>query len=304
MIIKHPWRESADYIAANLEGLVDRRRLMDRAGDRLEILGVKSKRVNVAVPANDIERMMGVDNSRPAWAVFYQHRNVFLLVDNQGLGRTVEVTLGIRRAHSNLTFQVQVTARDANRTGRFEDEVIFFLHLIGHESISDPARNHDVVLGTVTQSSEGTLEGSPTLEDKDDFVRAAVPEILVFAVGLLRFQPVSDHVLVEEHRDPAGVEVAPARDVRCLEMMMAERRVGNLFQLLTFEQLNGTHPGGRPEVIHDGVGLVEALRGDDVLVVDAFVLVTRAGAIPMKPDMVFPWDFPKLLILRHNLTSC
>src|SRR5438046_10493622 len=65
MIIEHARRKGADDVTANLEGLMDWRRLMDGAGDRLEILRVEGEGIDEAIPAEDIERMMGVHHSRP-----------------------------------------------------------------------------------------------------------------------------------------------------------------------------------------------------------------------------------------------
>src|SRR6266702_7925943 len=55
--VEHARRERADDVAANLERLMDRRRLMHRAGDRLEILRIKGEWVKIAIPADCIEGM-------------------------------------------------------------------------------------------------------------------------------------------------------------------------------------------------------------------------------------------------------
>src|SRR5438105_5549512 len=60
MIIEHPRRECADDVAADFESLMDRRRLMHGAGDRLEILGVKSERIDEPIPTDDVEGVMGM----------------------------------------------------------------------------------------------------------------------------------------------------------------------------------------------------------------------------------------------------
>ena len=67
-----------------------------------------------------------------------------------------------------------------------------------------------------------------------------------------------------------------------------------------FDQLDIAHARGRSQMIHDRVGLIEPLRGDDVLVGDAFVLVSRRGAVAMKPDVMLPRDLSESLILRHR----
>src|SRR5437016_14366872 len=64
MRIEHPRRERADNIATHFKGLMDGRRLMDRARNRLEILGVKSKGIEIPIPAERVERMMRMDHAR------------------------------------------------------------------------------------------------------------------------------------------------------------------------------------------------------------------------------------------------
>src|SRR5438477_1081294 len=54
MGIEKTRRERADNVSANLKRLMDRGRLMNRAGDRFEILGVKRERINVSIPADNI----------------------------------------------------------------------------------------------------------------------------------------------------------------------------------------------------------------------------------------------------------
>jgi hypothetical protein len=53
-------------------------------------------------------------------------------------------------------------------------------------------------------------------------------------------------------------------------------------------------------VIHDRVGLVEALGRDHMFIIDTFVLVTGACAVPMEPDVVLPGKFAETLIMRHG----
>src|SRR5439155_12887404 len=58
MRIEHARRERADHVATDLERLMDRRRLMDRACNRLEVLGVEGERIEITVPSHRIEWMM------------------------------------------------------------------------------------------------------------------------------------------------------------------------------------------------------------------------------------------------------
>src|SRR5262249_40990099 len=108
MGIEQTRRERANNITADLEGLMDWRRLMHRACDRFEIPCVKCEGVEIAVPANDIERMMRHGHLRPARSVFHENLNVAFLVDRIDVRWAVKVTLGIRCAHFDLALVIQI----------------------------------------------------------------------------------------------------------------------------------------------------------------------------------------------------
>src|SRR6266540_6079472 len=80
---------------------------------------------------------------------------------------------------------------------------------------------------------------------------------------------------------------------------MSQRTVRNLFWFPLFDQLDIAHARGRTQVIHDRVRLVETLRGENVLVGDALVLIGRPLPVAMKPDVMFPRDFSQSLVIRH-----
>src|SRR4029077_6782071 len=71
MGIEQPGRESAYHVSANFKCLMDRRRLVNRARDRLEVLRVKCEGIYVAVPANNIEWMMSHRHLSPARTVLH-----------------------------------------------------------------------------------------------------------------------------------------------------------------------------------------------------------------------------------------
>ena len=60
------------------------------------------------------------------------------------------------------------------------------------------------------------------------------------------------------------------------------------------------HPRRRAQMIHDGIGFVESLRCEDMLVSDAFVFERRRGAVAMEPDVVLPRNFAERVIYRHS----
>src|SRR4030095_8416253 len=92
-------------------------------------------------------------------------------------------------------------------------------------------------------------------------------------------------------------------------MMMAQRAVGSPFRRPMFDQLNLANARRRPQVIHDRISFVESLRREDMLVSDAFVFISRRCTVAVKPDVMFPWNFAKSLIVRHfdsplQISSC
>jgi hypothetical protein len=58
MVVEQAGNERADYEITGLERLVDGRRLVDAPGDGLEIFDVKDPGLQVAVPADDVERVV------------------------------------------------------------------------------------------------------------------------------------------------------------------------------------------------------------------------------------------------------
>ena len=174
---------------------------MDRAGDRFEILRVERERINVAVPADDIERIMRHRHAGPARAIFHQNLGVFFFVDRVELGRPVKIALGIRRAHFDLAFLIQIAFRNSHRPDRFENQIIFLFNLVRNEPVSDSARNHDVIFGAITLLSENRFNRAAAFEDEDDLIGAAVFVILKlvrrpFPVGTPR-----RHVLIEQESE-------------------------------------------------------------------------------------------------------
>src|SRR6266496_1431350 len=63
--------------------------------------------------------------------------------------------------------------------------------------------------------------------------------------------------------------------------MMSQRTISHFFWFPMFDQLNVAHTGGRPQVVHDRVRLIESLRSEDVLISDAFVLKGRRPTVSM-----------------------
>src|SRR5438876_12448647 len=81
--------------------------------------------------------------------------------------------------------------------------------------------------------------------------------------------------------------------------MMPQRTVSHFFRFPILDQLDVAYTRGRAQMIHDRVRLIETLRGKNVLVRDAFVLISRRRAVAVKPDVMLPRYFPEFLVIRH-----
>jgi hypothetical protein len=149
--------------------------------------------------------------------------------------------------------------------------------------------------------SEHGLDRSAALEDKYDLVGAAILIVLEFAVRFFGTRAPRRHVLIEENRNATAVEIALPRDIRGAQMVMAQRTVGCFLQLLAFQQVDAAHARRRTQMIHDRVGFVKSLRGDDVFVGDTFVFKCRRRAIAMKPNVMFSRNLAELMIKWHCL---
>src|SRR6266508_2922242 len=86
--------------------------------------------------------------------------------------------------------------------------------------------------------------------------------------------------------------------------MMSQRTVRDLFWFPMFDQLDIAHARGRTQVIHDRVRFIETLRGKNVLVGDAFVLIGRPLPVTVKPDVMFPRDFSQSFVSRADDLRC
>src|SRR6266498_758031 len=246
-----PRREGANDVPTNLECLMDRRRLMHRSGNRLEILGVESERIKITIPTEHIEWMMGHGHSRKSRAVLNEKIDILLLVDGDQFAWPVQIALRVGSAHFNLALVIQITFRNTNRANRFENQVVFLFHFVRHHPVGDAPRNDDVIFSAIMELSENCFYRSAAMKNEDDLVGAAVLVIFEFVIRLCRLRAISGHVLVEKHRNSAGVEIAASRNVRSFKMMMSQRTVGDFFQLVIFDEFDIAYPCRRSQVVNN-----------------------------------------------------
>ncbi len=127
-----------------------------------------------------------MDHASETRSILHQHGHILFTIDREHFTRAMKIALRIRRAHPDLAFVIQITLRNPNRAGGFQDQIIFLLHLVGHQSIGDAARDDNVVFRAITQLAENRLERAAAMKDEDDFIGAAVLIILEFTVRFFR----------------------------------------------------------------------------------------------------------------------
>src|SRR6266576_4534934 len=74
------WTERANHESITLEGLMNRRRLVNAPDDRLEIADVERPWIEISVPANDVQRMVIENDLVDAVVLLHQNREISHLV--------------------------------------------------------------------------------------------------------------------------------------------------------------------------------------------------------------------------------
>ena len=221
--------EVADHEVGALEDLVHRRRLVDLAGDRHEVLDVERVGVEAAVPADHVERVRrvgdpGADQAGGAVAsVLDQHLHVGATLDER-FDRAEQVALAVRRVLQELAEPGEVALRRGDVAVRLDrvEPGDLAVDVAGDPAMGGGTRDHDVVTGAVGQHSEGGLHGAGAVLDVHALVAHGVAVVGARTVG----DGVADpDVAVAQHQPPAGDRVATHGHVMELEVPRLERVV-------------------------------------------------------------------------------
>src|SRR5438874_175424 len=148
--------------------------------------------------------------------------------------------------------------------------MVLVFDFVRHHPIGNSARDNDIVFGAIPQFAENTLQYAAAVKNKNNLIGAAVLVILEFVVCLRRLRAIRRHVLIEKHRDPSRVEIAAPGNRCSAQMMMTQRTISDLFQFMASQKLHIAHARRRTQMIHDRISLIESLRGEDMLVGNAF----------------------------------
>src|SRR5262245_24314710 len=127
MRVEHPRGEGADDEGLGLKRLLRRGRLVNRAGDRLEVIRIEGERVKHPIPADYVERMIGEHVARQPRAVLDDDARVLLLIDDEKLARPAQVALVVWSAEAKLAIAIQIPWRDVHGTHRLDAEHLGFV---------------------------------------------------------------------------------------------------------------------------------------------------------------------------------
>src|SRR5690242_9596191 len=102
MIIEETRDERTDHKIMRLKGLMDRRRLMDATGDRLEVLNVKDPWVEIAIPSDHVEGVVVEDMFGQPVANLDPHFEFAALGMSLKVFGHAKITLGVWRMLEQL----------------------------------------------------------------------------------------------------------------------------------------------------------------------------------------------------------
>jgi len=250
---------------------VDRRRLVDAPRDRLEVADVEDVRPQVAVPANDVERVVPVVvGGDPVADLDVDDEFVGLGARLEELGRP-DVALAVRRVLEELPVVVPVALRRLQLRGGLEPKHPLGAALVGLEPPGRPDWAHEVVPRAVAEAPEHRVPGARSLVDKDHLVGLAVPVERVLRHRLIWTGDAHHDVRVEEQRNAAGDRVALRCEILRVDQSVAMGIVVGFVELDPSDGLHLVRPGRRHEVIEKRASAREAFDPEQLLGVERAV---------------------------------
>ncbi len=281
--------ERADDEPVPLEGLVDRRRLMHAADDRLEVVDVERPGIELTVPPHHVERVMVEDDLVEPVVLLDHDREGALLIVGAELTRDADVALAVRRPLDQLTHRIEIALRRPDVAATLHHQE---LRRLGEAiAVQDVPMDDEIIAGDEREIAVLGLEVPLPLRDIHDLVPLRVPvEMLVLPV---RRHVEHRDVVVEEHRDAVERRAPAAGDARRLEVPVLEGLVIARQVRRLAETPDRGHGRGRMNVIQQRRRAGESLDADELLVVD------RAIRLP-EGDVPLARDLPQRVVVRHQ----
>src|SRR3954451_11565286 len=241
--------------------------LVHASNDRLEVVDVERPRIEVTVPADDVEWMMVENELVEPIVLLHEETEIAHLVVRLELDWPANVAPGVRRALLALTELVAVALRPPHVSPALHDEELwmipFHVELVAMENA---AVDDEVVALAERQIAEDGFERPASLGDIDDLVALRIAVEVLFL--LIRLDIEHRHVTVEEQRQAIERRAATALRLGRAEMSVPERVVliGLVRELL--HPLHGFHGRRRMHVIEQRRGAGEPLVAHQLFRID------------------------------------
>src|SRR6266550_8101652 len=165
---------------------MNRWRLMHSAYDRLEIVNVECPRVEIPIPADDIEWVMVENELIEAVVLLHEQAKITHLVVRLELDRSPDVALRIGRAFLQLPELVAISFGPTHVSAALHDEELWLIPLhVELEAMQNAAMDDEVVSLPKWEIAEHGLQRAGALGDVHDLVSLRVAiEVRVLLVGL------------------------------------------------------------------------------------------------------------------------
>ena len=191
--------------------------------NRREVVHVEAVRVVAAVPADDVERMVGVVVAVDAVAGLDADFEGTLLIEGERKLGQSEIPFAIGSMLEELAGLLRDVSRrgkDVGAVGRLEDDELrirFILRrFVEDHPIDGPLGDHDVVLGSEGQRAELAVQGAASVVDEEALITLAVLVVIRHGVG--RHADRHLDIGVAHHDDASGDGVALRRHGRGREI--------------------------------------------------------------------------------------
>ena len=173
--------------------------LVNSAHDRLEVVDVERPRVEVAIPAHDIERMVIEHDLVDPIVLLHEDRKISHLVDWIRERRPPDIALRVRRTFDELTELIAVSLGPAHVPSALKDHELWLLGVqVEAIAVEDAAMDDEVIAFPERELTVRSLENSFTLADVNELVRLGVA--IKMRVVLVWLDVEHRDVLVEQER--------------------------------------------------------------------------------------------------------
>ncbi|MBM2844587.1 MAG: hypothetical protein HW404_2424 [Anaerolineales bacterium] len=267
MVVEKPRHERTHDEVAALKGLVRRRRLVNLAGDRHVVVDIEGPRVEVAVPADDVERMVIEHVAGHRLARLDAHLELAALGVRLQRLRRPQVALAVRGMLQQLAELVAVSARRLDLRRRLDD--VETRRPVEVHAPGRPVRQHDIVPRPERQAAELGVHRAAPFMGEPHFIGLGVA--IKIAHALCRPTDAQRHVGVAEQDAPGGDRIAAGRHFAGGVGPVAQRAERRVLDPRRPKLLRADEARRQEVMVEDRLDAREPLQPHDLFAVQAAV---------------------------------